>query len=372
MFTRVGRGHPDVVAQPLAAGEHSARILADVQVARAVEREVVGRLEVERRIHAGTGVVGDVRCAVVAATRRLAQIDGEHPVFARDGDIQDVGATAIVARRRRELDGHRSGSRTRNTPTLINAALQPTQFADNRARTLEDQAADVMGSAPEMGGSLATSARAVRNRPAYRQRFARQFGSAPDTSVSGRTLRLAVAAYVRSLSALDSPFDRAVQGDETAMTAEAREGFTLFMGRAKCGTCHFAPLFNGALPPKLMENEPEVIGVPVRDVRRRATIDPDSGRFGVRRIDQHLHAFKTPTLRNVTLTAPYMHNGAFALLESVVDFYDTGGGAGIGARLSHQTLPTDSLRLTSQQKRAIVAFMRALTDTTGTTARPVR
>ena len=136
MFTRVGRGHPDVVAQPLAAGEHSTRILADVQVARAVEREVVGRLEVERRIHAGTCVVSNERGAVVAATVWLAQVDGEHPVFARDGDIQDVGATAIVARRRRELDVLRSGSRTRNTPTLINAALQPTQFADNRARTL--------------------------------------------------------------------------------------------------------------------------------------------------------------------------------------------------------------------------------------------
>ena len=195
-------------------------------------------------------------------------------------------------------------------------------------------------------------------------------GTSGDTAVSGRTLRLAVAAYVRSLTAMNSPFDRAVHGDEAALSAEAREGFTLFMGPAKCGTCHFAPLFSGALPPTMMENEPEVIGVPARDVRRRATIDPDSGRYTVRRIDQHLHAFKTPTLRNVALTAPYMHNGVFPTLESVVDFYDGGGGAGIGARLAHQTLPADSLRLTPPQKRAIVAFMKALTDTSGTTARP--
>ena len=83
----------------------------------------------------------------------------------------------------------------------------------------------------------------------------------------------------------------------------------------------------------------------------------------MRRIDQHLHAFRTPTLRNVALTAPYMHNGVFRTLEQVVDFYDVGGGQGIGAGLLHQTLPGDSLHLARAEKRAIIAFMRALTDT---------
>ena len=268
------------------------------------------------------------------------------------------------------LPGHGSTRRARNTPTLINAALQPTQFADGRARTLEDQASDVVGNASEMGGSLALAADAVRRRPEYRRRFAGVFRNAADTAVSSRTLRLVVAAYVRSLTAMNSSFDRAVHGDEAAMSADAREGFKLFMGRAKCGTCHFAPLFSGAMPPALTENEPEVIGVPSRNVSRRAVVDPDSGRFNVRRIDQHLHAFKTPTLRNVALTAPYMHNGVFPTLESVVDFYDAGGGAGIGARPAHQTLPADSLHLTPRQKRAIVAFLEALTDTTGLSGRP--
>jgi cytochrome c peroxidase len=122
----------------------------------------------------------------------------------------------------------------------------------------------------------------------------------------------------------------------------------------------------------LLQNEPEVIGVPARAVSAKPTIDSDSGRFNVRRIDQHLHAFKTPTLRNVELTAPYMHNGVFETLEHVVDFYDGGGGHGLGIELPHQTLPADSLHLSNEEKRALVAFMKSLTDTARTTARPSR
>jgi cytochrome c peroxidase len=88
------------------------------------------------------------------------------------------------------------------------------------------------------------------------------------------------------------------------MTEEEQLGFNLFMGKAGCGTCHFAPMFNGATPPTVFESEPEVIGVPSFDAPKNARIDPDSGRFNVRRIDLHLGAFKTPTLRNIELTAP--------------------------------------------------------------------
>ena len=119
----------------------------------------------------------------------------------------------------------------------------------------------------------------------------------------------------------------------------------------------------------LLEAEPEVIGVPGRAVSLHAAVDPDSGRFNVRRIDQHLHAFKTPTLRNVELTAPYMHNGVFETLEQVVDFYDEGGGR-LGLDLAHQTLSADSVHLSREEPGALVAFMKSLTDTAGMTARP--
>jgi cytochrome c peroxidase len=107
----------------------------------------------------------------------------------------------------------------------------------------------------------------------------------------------------------------------------------------------------------------EVIGVPSTNVVRNARIDPDSGRFRVSRSAPHLHAFRTPSVRNVELTAPYMHNGVYATLEQVVDFYNRGGGVGIGAVLDNQTLPPDTLGLSAREQAALVGFMRALTDT---------
>ena len=267
------------------------------------------------------------------------------------------------------IAGHRARGGGRNTPTLINAGLQPTLFADNRVRTLEDQATDVLGSASEMGGSLNIATEALRRRR-YSDRFANLFKGWSDSTLSPRTVRLAIAAYVRSLVALNSRFDRAVRGNPNSITEQERLGFNLFMGKARCGTCHFAPMFNGAMPPTMFESEPEVIGVPSSDSPKNAKIDPDSGRFNVRRIDLHLGAFKTPTLRNIELTAPYMHNGVFKTLEDVVRFYDGGGGYGMGVRGVTQTLPTDSLHLTAVERDAIVAFMKTLTDTVGTSARP--
>jgi cytochrome c peroxidase len=136
------------------------------------------------------------------------------------------------------------------------------------------------------------------------------------------------------------------------------------MGKAKCATCHFAPLFNGTTPPMYAESEVEVIGALVSPSSRKPTIDPDSGRHHVTRAEQHLHAFKVPTVRNVALTAPYMHNGAYRTLDEVVAFYNKGGGAGQGVSVPNQTLPVE--------QRALVAFMRALTDTVGTMPRAIR
>ncbi len=98
----------------------------------------------------------------------------------------------------------------------------------------------------------------------------------------------------------------------------------------------------------------------------RAVLDPDLGRHAVTRAAPHRHAFRTPGLRNVALTAPYMHNGVYRTLEQVVEFYDVGGGVGLGLDVPNQTLPPDRLGLTKTEKAALVAFMQALTDTTGT------
>jgi len=185
----------------------------------------------------------------------------------------------------------------------------------------------------------------------------------PDTLVTGQSVRIAIAAYVRSLVALDSRFDRALRGDTSALDRAERHGFTVFMGKGRCATCHFVPLMNGTMPPDFTSSEPEIIGVPERDSRHRGSrLDSDAGRARVDDESAHRAAFKVPTLRNVAETAPYMHNGAFATLEQVVDFYDRGGGAGLGLRVPGQTLSPRRLHLSPTEKADLVAFLRALSD----------
>jgi cytochrome c peroxidase len=257
----------------------------------------------------------------------------------------------------------------RHTPTLVNASLQPTLFADERARGLEQQISFVLNDPNEMRSSTDTAVSRVAADSSYRAAFAAAFGLPPDRAVTSLSLRVALASYLRSLTALNSPFDRAVRGDSAAMSAEARRGFTVFMGKGRCGTCHFAPLFNGTQPPAYRTTDPEIIGIPERPALRHAKLDPDIGRGGIDQVDTHRFAFKVPTVRNAALTAPYMHNGAFHSLDEVVTFYNAGGGTGIGLDLPYQTLFDHPLHLTPRERGDLVAFMRALTDTTGTIPR---
>lgn len=257
----------------------------------------------------------------------------------------------------------------RNTPTVINSGLQLGAFADLRTTFLEDQVTDVIESADELHGDLATIATRLAADTSLAAQFRVAFAGTPahrDSLVTAAHIRSALAAYQRSLSRLNSPVDRALRGEAGALSDAERFGFNVFVGKGKCATCHFLPLTNGTVPPMYQKAEVEVLGVPARAATRNATIDADVGRFRLTRAEPHRYAFRTPSIRNVALTAPYMHNGAYRTLEDVVDFYDRGGGAGIGIALDNQTLPPDPLKLTPQEKRALVAFMRALTDTTGT------
>jgi cytochrome c peroxidase len=255
--------------------------------------------------------------------------------------------------------GHGS---VRNTPTLINAGLQVFQFADQRVRFLEFQVEDVMQNEREMALPVEMAARRLSTDTALSAEFGAVFGRPRRAAVTGRGIAIALAAFVRSLEAMNSRFDRAVRGEGTLNDSE-RRGFNLFMGKGKCATCHFPPLFGGTVPPSFLEAEPEVIGVPAKKDSRSPTVDPDLGVFGMSGAPPHRHGFKTPSLRNVEVTPPYMHNGVFTTLEEVVDFYNAGGGNGLGMRLPNQTLPADSLRLTEQERSDLIAFQMALTDT---------
>ncbi|MEI6948025.1 cytochrome c peroxidase [Paraflavisolibacter sp. H34] len=247
----------------------------------------------------------------------------------------------------------------RNALSLVNAGLQPSLFWDNRVAFLEDQIREVVENKEEMGGSLEKAVRQLNQREEYRKLFQKAYGdTATEDAISN-----AIASYIRSLTSLDAPFDQYMRGDFSAMTPTEIEGFNLFMGKAKCATCHFVPLFNGSVPPQCDKIDAEIIGVPATADTVKPRLDKDPGKYNVFKIELHRHAFKTPTLRNIALTAPYMHNGVFRTLEEVVEFYNRGGGAGMGMKIENQTLPEDRLHLTAPEKGALVAFLKTLTDT---------
>ena len=134
------------------------------------------------------------------------------------------------------------------------------------------------------------------------------------------------------------------------------------MGKAQCGTCHFAPLFNGLIPPFYNLTEVEVLGTTKTDNLEKPEADTDLGRFNIFPISFYEKAFKTPTVRNVSATGPYMHNGAFKTLEAVVEFYNKGGATGLGLPMSNQTLSAASLNLSKEEINDIVQFLHSLED----------
>lgn len=181
-----------------------------------------------------------------------------------------------------------------------------------------------------------------------------------EKEIKPRYIMIALASYVRSLSPFNSRFDKYMRGEKEQMNAEEIKGFNIFMGKAKCGTCHFMPVFNGTAPPMFINTEAEVLGVPMKP--NSQSIDTDSGRYIHNKMDELKFSFKTPTVRNIADTAPYMHNGAYQTLEQIMEFYDEGGGAGLNIELENQTLSPDKLNLSEAEQKAVIAFLGTLTD----------
>jgi cytochrome c peroxidase len=260
-----------------------------------------------------------------------------------------------------QADGHSPLSR--NTPGLWNAYLQMNLFYDSRAHVLDDLIQEVLSNEKEMNSGADKGAAVINNNSEYVRLYQKAYPSSA-TAMTGKQLANAIGMYLRTLTSYNARFDQYMRGQRNAMNATEITGFNLFTGKAKCATCHYVPLFNGAKPPTYYYQESEVIGVPAFNGTTRAEVDGDRGRGPVLQRDFMEHAFKTPTLRNIALTAPYMHNGVYKTLEEVVDFYDKGGGIGLGIQLPNQTLPADKLGLTTREKRQLVAFLATLTDTT--------
>jgi len=246
----------------------------------------------------------------------------------------------------------------RNTPTLTYASLQNAQFWDMRQLDLEKQSVDVIQNKDEMHGSMENIHAKILVDNDYIKLFKKAY---PKTSkAEAWQIQNAIASYVRSLNSFDSRFDEYMRGNKNSLNNQEIEGMNLFMGKAKCATCHFTPLFNGTVPPSYSKTEHEVIGTPSEASGK--ALSPDKGRYLYNKMPQLVGAFKTPTVRNAAVTAPYMHNGVFKTLEEVVSFYNKGGGQGLGYEVENQTLPFDKLNLTVKEEQALVAFMKTLTD----------
>lgn len=206
--------------------------------------------------------------------------------------------------------------------------------------TLEQQALgpilnpNELGATPDAVVALARSSR-------YRPQFVAAFGSEPGIF----DVAAALASYVRTIVAGDAPFDRFIAGDASAIGESVRRGFALFRTRARCTTCHAGPL--------LSDERFHNTGV----AWRTGTVT-DEGRYRVTQAPADRGAFKTPTLREIARTAPYMHDGSIPSLAEVIDFYDAGGVPNPG--LDREIRP---LQLSRTEKQDLLAFLRSLTGT---------
>lgn len=246
----------------------------------------------------------------------------------------------------------------RNTPTLTYASLQQNFFYDKRAGSLEGQIINVVNNHHEFNSDITSIIKRLQSNKKYQQAF----DSLYSNKLNNENLRHAIASYIRSLNSFNSKFDRNIANKENSLTESEKNGFNLFMGKGACATCHFPPAFNGTVPPRFKETELEVLGVPKEKKWKNAIVDSDLGRYEVFKTEERKHAFKTPTIRNIEKTAPYMHNGVYDNLQEVMKFYNVGGGQGIGIELENQTLPFDNLNLTDNEISDIIAFMKTLTD----------
>ena len=237
----------------------------------------------------------------------------------------------------------------RNAPTLYNRAYVSTLLWDGRAASLEEQAVLPMVSATELDNTHDEVVRRLRESHLYRELFASAFGT---EAISIERVAKAIASFERTLLSVDSAFDRYdVRGDELALSPAARRGLELFRGKGRCTFCHGTPLFT--------DNRFHNTGV---SWRHRPSLGPvavdglDLGRYEVTGRQADKGKFKTPSLRDVDQTAPYMHDGSLETLEEVIDLYDRGGEPN-----PYLDESVKMLNLTAREKAQLIAFLKSLT-----------
>lgn len=270
---------------------------------------------------------------------------------------------------RKVAEGVSKKTGVRNSPTVLNAAYYEQQFWDGRVETLEEQAKQPLLNPVEMAmPSHAAVEEKLGKLPEYPPLFQKTFGK-PEITID--RVAQAIASFERTMISFSAPIDRFLAGDKNALSESARRGWELFNGKARCNTCHghvsVLPTFN--------DNKYHNIGVAMKeqnfaDLARRVAATPaelpnlshtqgvaELGRFLVTKEQKDIGAFKTSGLRNVELTAPYMHDGSEATLLDVINFYDRGG-------VNNPFLDGGirPLNLTEQEKADLVELMKAFTS----------
>ena len=242
--------------------------------------------------------------------------------------------------------GHGMAKLGRHSPTIVNAAWGAIFMWDGRLADLEEQALGPIQSPGEMNMPIEVLMERLATIPEYKPLFATAF---PGTGLSPKTLAAAIATYERTVVSEQAPFDVWIEGNEQAISDEAKRGFVIFNTKAQCSTCHEGWNFTN--------DGFQDIGLASADVGR--------GQFlpGVIKMQ---HAFKTPGLREIARRSPFMHDGSIATLEQVVEHYDQGG----ADRPSRSDL-VKPLGLTPQEKSELVAFLKTLTSHLDPTTVPV-
>ncbi len=270
------------------------------------------------------------------------------------------------------------GHLKRNSPTLINCVYSDRYFHDLRAHNLTDQMEHVITNGSEFNSNWNDILDKLNQSSEYKILYSKAFQLDTNAAISIQNTQFAMSVFVSSIVGLNSKFDQLIVGSPKSFSKTETDiiaGFNLFMGKAACGTCHFAPIFNGSVPPFYTESESEVLGVSENPHQKKQVLGSDKGRGNAilkEQVPFYEYSFKTPTVRNIAISKPYMHNGAYKTLDQVMTFYNNGGGAGVGIDLEYQTLGTDKLELTKKEIKQIIVFMESLTDTSNITSKPLK
>lgn len=226
----------------------------------------------------------------------------------------------------------------RNAPAIVNLAYGKSFFWHGSKPTLEQQVSGPIENPVEMINTVAEVVNRMKNHPEYPDLCRKAYNSEPNAYVLTR----AIACYMRFLVSCDAPYDRYLEGDENALTTQQKRGMTIFFNeRAECFHCHTGFNFTD----ESFQNNGLYL------------VYPDSGRWEVTGKYEDIATFKVPTLRNVEVTGPYMHDGSFTTLEEVVEHYNSGG-----KHHFNQSNVIRPLGLTTSEKADLVAFLKSLTD----------